>query len=320
MKRFPNWLSRPYLELEPLEVRLTPALSLNFFHPRALVAVNPQPLPPSALVLFDPQPVPLQSPGPATGTTPVHLEGHDLVAATGPTALDYAFNLDGLVTEQPPGPDAAPGAYDATFNLAGTVTETLAARGSPGPWQINTTVAVAGFLSGTVKHPQPANNDYTVVDFTFRQITVEHQDQHNLPGDEWDAQTDTTTSGSGTETLHPPSPATPPGAVAGSFARQDQFHQVLTAVAVPPGEHPPNPCVIDGTYVGTMSLGGHLIPPGPTPDPPAPCRLIGISREAGQLTQTTTFPAPGPSAPPPSETTAIELQSYGAFDEALRGQ
>jgi hypothetical protein len=119
--------------------------------------------------------------------------------------------------------------------------------------------------------------------------------------------------------FHPTSPDMPSGpfsGITGWFAVQDQFHQVLTAVAVPPGAHPPGPCIVDGRCPGTGSLAEQLLPPQSIV-PSGGTELSGAGPWTGQLTETITFPPPSPTAPPPTETLTIDIDSFGTFDEVL---
>ena len=76
------------LGVEILECRLTPTVDL-FLPPRAVVALNPQPLPPTSYVQVDPQAVVTQlitSGPPQSSDTPVHLQGQfvEVLADPGP--------------------------------------------------------------------------------------------------------------------------------------------------------------------------------------------------------------------------------------------
>jgi hypothetical protein len=111
-------------------------------------------------------------------------------------------------------------------------------------------------------------------------------------------------------------PSGPFSAITGSFAVQDQFHQVLTVVAARPGALPPGPCIVDGRFLGTGSVEEHLFPPVPFV-PSGGTELSGAGPWTGQLTVTITFPPPSPTAPPPTQTMTIALDSLGTFDEVL---
>jgi hypothetical protein len=310
------------LEVEPLEVRLTPAYDV-FFRSRALVAVNPPPLPLQALVLFDAQPVLRDAgpPGPSQTTTlPVHLEGHSIVVTKGPMILTVAFRLDGQVVKHPPVPFVAPDALNATFSLSGMVTATAVAAGSTAPpWMINSAVTVTGSLSGVKHSTTTASGEVIEVDFSIHQITVENQQEDDGLADAWENATGTITDGSGTKMFHPSAPIMPSApfsAITGSFVVEDHFHQVLTAVAAPPGAHLPGPCIVDGVFNGTGSVAEQLHPSMPIV-PSGGTELSGAGPWTGQLTVTITCPAPSPTAPPTMETLTIEIDSLGTFDEVL---
>jgi hypothetical protein len=142
----------PRLAVEPLEGRLTPAISLNFF-PAAVVQVNPQPIPPLSLVQFIPEPTGSPSApaaGAPAGAAPFHSQGHLRESVQGGWVLDAVYTLDGKVTQtETPGPmgtDSVAVSYDYMAH----VTEALVlpnARGASTVWLCDSTQSSHGGAS-----------------------------------------------------------------------------------------------------------------------------------------------------------------------------
>src|SRR5262249_5954330 len=131
------------LQLEPLEDRLTPSLSLKFI-PIAHVAVNPQPLPPGnnhvpAVYLQEMPPV--TSPVPGVSTQHDHIVGFlskqiTLPASTAGTPsqtwnLEASCNLilNATTTVTQADPFSGQEGVTASFGLAGTIAATLQLQG-----------------------------------------------------------------------------------------------------------------------------------------------------------------------------------------------
>jgi hypothetical protein len=135
------------LQLEPLEDRLTPSLSLNFI-PIAHVAVNPQPLPPGEgtainvpAVYLEEMPL-VTNPIPGVSMQHDHIVGFlskqiTLPASTAGTPsqtwnLEESYNLmlNATTTVTQADPFSGEEGVTASFGLAGTIAATLHLQGS----------------------------------------------------------------------------------------------------------------------------------------------------------------------------------------------
>ena len=266
-------------QLEPLEDRLTPAISLNFF-PVAHVAINPAPLPPLALVEFDPLPN-LASAMAGMSTQQEHIAvvlskqisigSATGGAGTGKFDLEVSYNLDASVSENvvPPSPFAA-GSYMAMFSVTGTLTEFLApvAPTTGTTWLINATVNEQGSISGALNMPSPVApvvdtlmwNAQMSENGTFLQITFGLVSTTQIP---WQEQSQSNSQGSVMELVSPVGGLT----LSASFTQQD----VVTACFMQPPSpfHPPSPCITISAVINTWGsvTENVFIPPGPASFP-----------------------------------------------------
>jgi hypothetical protein len=313
------------LEVEALESRLTPIIAvLVGFRPTALVAVNPSPCPPATEVLFEPQLVLRElTPDPTIqgpATEPVHIEGTLTQVEADPIYMQMTFKLDGQIAWGVGGGMSA----NANFSVSGTEAMELFLPGSTTPLESkNATVTVTGSASLTVQTPTPPMGQELKIDMKYAMVTVTTgEDQYHQAGlgqKEWQDVSMVVSAGSGSDLLHtaaPTRPFGPVGEITGWFARQDQIHAVLTPV-MPPSTLPPQPCIVDGVFMGTESMDEQLAPPGSPAVPPGGAELSGSVQQMGTLTYTITLPPPSPTAPPTMETMTIDIESLGTFDEVL---
>jgi len=292
-------LRRIPLRVETLECRLTPAVDM-FFTPRAVVAVNPQPLPPIAYVQFDPEVVPTerQTPGPCSSETAVHFQGQ-LTEVTDPIYMQFTYFCDGSIRGNviPPGPGSA-GSIIASYQVEGMITGTVFVHGSTNvsSWQITATFTFNGTLSAMIHSPIPQDPPQTgmsqEIDGTFLTTTALNQTQTWNGGPAWMALGIVTTTGNFSEICHRP------GSCMESLTLQDQVHESLTPMT-PAGYGPATK--IDAVFTATGNL---ILVVSFQTDQRGD--MTGQLSLPGQMQETVT-PPPSPSGPPPTETFTFDL-------------
>jgi hypothetical protein len=188
------------LQLEPLEDRLTPSLSLNFIA-IAHVAVNPQPLPPGNGTSINVPAVYLEEMPLVTNAIPGVSTQHDHIvgflskqitipastagtpAQTATIEATYNLTLNEIMTVTRADPFSGQEGVTASYDLAGTIAESLQLQGQgqqpPGPgatpvFFLNGSMTETGTLVGSLTAPDPTTGTRKLIGRTkYSNITLE---------------------------------------------------------------------------------------------------------------------------------------------------
>jgi hypothetical protein len=294
------------LVVETLESRLTPTVNV-LFNPRALIALNPQPLPPGGPVQFDPQVLVREERiGAQSSESAFHLHGQftegvrsDVVQAT--------YDLFGTIQQNwiPPGPDTH-GRVGVRFEWLGNVTEVFT---PPEPiipsWTVTETIVAGGTLSGAVV-TDPSGRVQSI-DGTFDVgAAISQTEAASSGGPTWIVQATVNTTGDFHETLDAP------GRSNDRFSVHDVIHENLCP-ATPVGA-PPDPCtIIDAVFDGGGSIetdaSGNPVSGSAAENP-----VSGSYHFDGRLQETITPPPSSPTSAPVPQTLTFELDGHGRFD------